>query len=93
MSFHEARCALEAVRLRNGNAPEVATYEHLVAPGGELAHAGRRDRDAVLVGLDLGRDPDPHLASSRPRSASQNSIRSRALERSRPVSCSILRIR
>jgi len=31
MSFHEARCALEAVRLRNGNAPEVATYEHLGA--------------------------------------------------------------
>jgi purine catabolism regulator len=31
MAFHEARCALEAVRLRNGNAPEVATYEHLGA--------------------------------------------------------------
>ncbi len=31
MSFHEARCALEAVRLSNGNAPEVATYEHLGA--------------------------------------------------------------
>jgi PucR family transcriptional regulator, purine catabolism regulatory protein len=31
MSFHEARCALEAVRLRNGSAPEVATYEDLGA--------------------------------------------------------------
>ncbi|MBA3809680.1 MAG: helix-turn-helix domain-containing protein, partial [Solirubrobacterales bacterium] len=31
MSFHEARCALEAVRLRNGDGPEVATYEDLGA--------------------------------------------------------------
>jgi len=31
MAFHEARCALEAVRLRNGSAPEVATYEDLGA--------------------------------------------------------------
>jgi purine catabolism regulator len=31
LSFHEARCALEAVRLRNGDAPEVATYEDLGA--------------------------------------------------------------
>ncbi|HEY2630911.1 MAG TPA: PucR family transcriptional regulator ligand-binding domain-containing protein [Solirubrobacteraceae bacterium] len=30
-SFHEARCALEAVRLANGGAPEVATYENLGA--------------------------------------------------------------
>jgi purine catabolism regulator len=30
-SFHEARCALEAVRLANGSAPEVATYENLGA--------------------------------------------------------------
>jgi purine catabolism regulator len=29
MSFHEARCALEAVRMRNGDAPEVASYEDL----------------------------------------------------------------
>ena len=29
LSFHEARCALEAVRLRNGDAPEVASYEDL----------------------------------------------------------------
>jgi PucR family transcriptional regulator, purine catabolism regulatory protein len=29
--FHEARCALEAVRLRNGNAPDVASYEDLGA--------------------------------------------------------------
>ncbi|MDQ6811710.1 MAG: PucR family transcriptional regulator ligand-binding domain-containing protein [Actinomycetota bacterium] len=31
LSFHEARCALEAVRLANGRAPEVATYEDLGA--------------------------------------------------------------
>lgn len=31
MSFHEARCALEAVRLRNGDAPAVASYEDLGA--------------------------------------------------------------
>jgi purine catabolism regulator len=31
MAFHEARCALEAVRLRNGSAPEVASYEDLGA--------------------------------------------------------------
>jgi purine catabolism regulator len=31
MTFHEARCALEAVRLRNGAAPDVATYEDLGA--------------------------------------------------------------
>jgi len=31
LSFHEARCALEAVRLQNGEAPEVATYEDLGA--------------------------------------------------------------
>jgi len=31
MTFHEARCALEAVRLRNGDAPDVATYADLGA--------------------------------------------------------------
>ena len=31
LSFHEARCALEAVRMQNGNAPEVATYRDLGA--------------------------------------------------------------
>jgi DNA-binding PucR family transcriptional regulator len=31
MAFHEARCALEAVRLRNGDAPEVASYADLGA--------------------------------------------------------------
>jgi purine catabolism regulator len=29
LSFHEARCALEAVRLRNGDAPAVASYRDL----------------------------------------------------------------
>jgi Purine catabolism regulatory protein-like family/PucR C-terminal helix-turn-helix domain/GGDEF-like domain len=31
LSFHEARCALEAVRLHNGNAPEVASHRDLGA--------------------------------------------------------------
>jgi len=31
MSFHEARCALEAVRLRNGDGPDVASHEDLGA--------------------------------------------------------------
>jgi PucR family transcriptional regulator, purine catabolism regulatory protein len=31
LSFHEARCALEAVRLQNGTAPEVASYRDLGA--------------------------------------------------------------
>lgn len=31
LSFHEARCALEAVRLQNGEAPEVASYRDLGA--------------------------------------------------------------
>jgi len=31
LSFHEARCALEAVRLRNGDAPAVASYADLGA--------------------------------------------------------------
>src|SRR5580693_2294387 len=30
-AFHEARCALEAVRLRDGSGPEVASYEDLGA--------------------------------------------------------------
>jgi purine catabolism regulator len=31
LSFHEARCALEAVRLQNGGAPDVASYADLGA--------------------------------------------------------------
>ena len=31
LSFHEARCALEAVRLQNGDAPEVASHADLGA--------------------------------------------------------------
>jgi purine catabolism regulator len=31
LSFHEARCALEAVRLENGSGPDVASYEDLGA--------------------------------------------------------------
>ncbi len=83
--------------------PGAGLDQDLVPVLGQLAHADRGDRDPVLVGLDLGRDADPHsplpvcreahATSSRARSASQNSIRSWARERSRPVSSSILRIR
>jgi hypothetical protein len=38
--------------------------EHLVAALGQLTHAGRRDRHAVLVGLDLSRNADLHSLSS-----------------------------
>jgi len=31
LAFHEARCALEAIRLRNGDAPDVATHADLGA--------------------------------------------------------------
>jgi purine catabolism regulator len=31
LSFHEARCALEAVRIQNGSAPDVASYKDLGA--------------------------------------------------------------
>ena len=51
---------------------------------------------AWTVHATLAREPRqlaPHRASSRPRSASQNSMRSRALEKSRPVSCSTRRMR
>src|SRR4029453_15330050 len=34
--------------------------DHLVAALHELAGSGRRERDTVLVGLDLLRDADPH---------------------------------
>ncbi|HTU77956.1 MAG TPA: PucR family transcriptional regulator ligand-binding domain-containing protein [Solirubrobacteraceae bacterium] len=45
MAFHEARCALEAVRLRNGNAPEVASYEDL---GAFQLLLSLQDDDALL---------------------------------------------
>lgn len=68
-------------------------HEHLVAGVDQLARARGRQRDAVLVRLDLGGDADSHRTNSRPRSASQNSIRSRALPMLRPVSSSTRLIR
>ena len=67
--------------------------EDLVADVGQVAHARGGHGDAVLVLLDLRRDSDSHRNSSLALSANQNSIRSRALPRSRPVSSSTLRIR
>ncbi len=49
--------------VREGAArPRRRLDEHLVAALDELARAGRRQRDAVLVGLDLLGDADPHGA-------------------------------
>jgi PucR family transcriptional regulator, purine catabolism regulatory protein len=45
LSFHEARCALEAVRLRNGDAPEVASYRDL---GAFQLLLSLQDDDALL---------------------------------------------
>ena len=44
--------------------------DDLVAVVDELAHARRRERDAVLVGLDLRGDADPHDRSLRAASSS-----------------------
>ena len=41
--------------------PAPAWISDLVAVLDQLAHAGRRQRDAVLVRLDLGGDADLHL--------------------------------
>jgi PucR family transcriptional regulator, purine catabolism regulatory protein len=45
MIFHEARCALEAARLQNGSAPEVATYRDL---GAFQLLLSLQDDDALL---------------------------------------------
>jgi PucR family transcriptional regulator, purine catabolism regulatory protein len=45
VSFHEARCALEAVRLQNGTSPEVASYRDL---GAFQLLLSLQDDDALL---------------------------------------------
>ncbi|HEX3909097.1 MAG TPA: PucR family transcriptional regulator ligand-binding domain-containing protein [Solirubrobacteraceae bacterium] len=45
LSFHEARCALEAVRLQNGSAPQVASYRDL---GAFQLLLSLQDDDALL---------------------------------------------
>src|SRR4029077_7286035 len=45
LAFHEARCALEAVRLRNGDAPEVASHVDL---GAFQLLLSLQDDDALL---------------------------------------------
>ena len=60
-SFHEARCALEAVRFANGTAPEVASHQDLGSFHLLLSlqddEALRSYCDSVLDGVVLG-DPD-----------------------------------
>jgi hypothetical protein len=46
LSFHEARCAMEAVRLENGRAPEVASYQDL---GAFQLLLSLQDDDALLT--------------------------------------------
>ena len=100
----DLRALGDVVGVADGRAlPRPGLHDDLVAAIGQLAHARRGQRDAVLVGLDLGGDANLHWWTSlstggrdtisRPRSASQNSMRSRAELRSRPVSSSILRMR
>ena len=48
MSFHEARCALEAVRLRNGDAPEVASLRGSRRLPAAAVAAGRRGAQLLL---------------------------------------------
>ncbi len=49
-------------RVREGAAlPRALLHEHVVSALNQLASTGRRQRDAVLVGLDLFGDADPHL--------------------------------
>jgi PucR family transcriptional regulator, purine catabolism regulatory protein len=45
LSFHEARCALEAVRLENGTPPEVATFKDL---GAFQLLLSLQDEDALI---------------------------------------------
>ncbi|MEA2150579.1 MAG: hypothetical protein QOD69_2409, partial [Solirubrobacteraceae bacterium] len=60
-SFHEARCALEAVRFANGDAPEVASHRDLGSFHLLLSlqddEALRTYCDGVLAGVEEG-DPD-----------------------------------
>ena len=65
----------------------IARLRHAVPPFPTRSEVWLGLLDAVPVELGAA------ATSSRPRSASQNSMRSRALERSRPVSSSTLRIR
>jgi hypothetical protein len=44
-----------------GAGPCLLLDEHAVTGGNQLMHSGRRDRDAVLVVLDLAGDPDLHV--------------------------------
>ena len=54
-AFHEARCALEAVRLRDGSGPEVATYEDL---GAFQLLLSLQDDDALQLLLSQRARPD-----------------------------------
>ena len=53
-SFHEARCALEATALDNGESPEVASWRDLGAFTLLLSVSGRRGAEALLRQTVLG---------------------------------------
>ena len=91
---HDPRPLCEKLLVGDRRAlPRPGLHHHLVPAGAQFPDSCGRDRNAVLVRLDLGRNADDHRSSSRPRRASQNSMRSRALVKSRPVSASIRRMR
>ena len=54
--------------------PRPGLHEHLVVVPSERGHTGRRDRDATLVGLDLGGYADAHERGSGPRRAARNPL-------------------
>ena len=97
----DLRALGDVVGVGDGRALSGTGLDHdLVAVLDQLAHAGGRERDAVLVRLDLGGNADLHLVlsvvgliSSRPRRASQKSMRSRAESSDLPVSSSTRRMR
>ena len=91
---NDRRTLLGVPLIRDGRPETGALLDVNVMPGiHELAYARWRQCDSVLVDLDLGRYSNFHAISSLPRSASQNSMRSLADARSRPVSSSTRLIR
>jgi len=53
MSFHEARCALEAVRLRNGAAPDEALLSYCRSVLGPIEHGEGDYGDELVRSLDV----------------------------------------
>ena len=82
------RCAPPAPRSRRRRSscprPAPLWISDLVAVLDQLAHPGRRDRDPVLVGLDLGRDPDLHADGAPRRRRARSGCRGSPARRTSP---------